>query len=76
MKRITNILKENHQKIIEIWETEVLQHVDAAKQTNKIALHDHIPNILDDIIDILERHDNIEWDLEDFKIAKIEKKQP
>ena len=73
MKRITNILKENHQKIIEIWETEVLQHVDAAEQTNKIALHDHIPNILDDIIDILERHDNIEWDLEDFKIAKIEK---
>ncbi|MDR5591187.1 HAMP domain-containing sensor histidine kinase [Christiangramia sp. SM2212] len=72
MKKITHILKDNHQNIINIWEKEVLIHVDAAKLANKIALHDHIPNILDDIIDILERHDEIEWNIEDFKIAKIE----
>jgi len=72
MKRITKILQENHQNIINAWEEEVLQHVTAAKHANKIALHDHIPNILDDIIDIIERHDHIEWNIQDFKIAKIE----
>tara|TARA_B100000929_G_scaffold290868_1_gene286341 strand:- start:810 stop:1958 length:1149 start_codon:yes stop_codon:yes gene_type:complete len=72
MKRITEILKENHQNIIDAWEKEVLQHVEAANDANKIALHDHIPNILDDIIDILERHDHIDWNIQDYKIVKIE----
>jgi len=72
MKRITKILQENHQNIIDAWEQEVLQYVKAAKNANKIALHDHIPNILDDIIDIIERHDHIDWNIQDFKIAKIE----
>lgn len=72
MKRIPQILQENHDNIICAWEKEVLQHVDAAKHAYKIALHDHIPNILDDIIDIFERHDTIDWNIQDFKIAKIE----
>jgi len=72
MKKITQILRENRQNIINAWEKEVLQNVEAAKLANKIALHDHIPNILDDIIDIMERHDEIVWDIKDFKIAKIE----
>ncbi|WP_089665875.1 RsbRD N-terminal domain-containing protein [Gramella sp. MAR_2010_147] len=72
MKRIPQILQENHDNIICAWEKEVLQHVDAAKHAHKIALHDHIPNILDDIIDIFERHDTIDWNIQDFKIAKIE----
>jgi len=73
MKKITEILQENHNNIILAWEKEVLLNVEAAKEANKIALHDHIPNILDDIIDILERHDEIDWQIEDFKIAKIER---
>ncbi|WP_300440447.1 sensor histidine kinase [Christiangramia sp.] len=72
MKKITQILKNNHQQIIETWEKEVLQNVVASRYTNKIALYDHIPNILDDIIDITERHETIEWDTEDYKIARIE----
>lgn len=72
MKRVTKVLKQNHQEIIEAWEKLVLDHVEAAKLANKIALHDHIPNILDDIIDILERHDEIEWNIDDYKISQIE----
>ena len=72
MKRITQILKENHQLIIDNWETEVLKYVEASKSTEKIALYDHVPNILDDIIDILDRHDKIEWDIRDPKISQIE----
>jgi len=72
MKDITRILKDNHQQIINIWQKEVLENIDASRNTNKIALHDHIPNILNDIIDITKSHEKIEWHTEDFKIAKIE----
>lgn len=72
MKKVTRVLKDNSQKIINDWEKLVLQHVEATSDSNLIALHDHIPNILEDIIDILQRHDSIEWNIEDFKIAKIE----
>lgn len=72
MKKVTQLLKNNHQQIILAWEKKVLQNVAASKETNKIALRDHVPDILDDIIDILERHESIDWHIEDFKIAKIE----
>ena len=72
MKKVTRILKDNSSRIISDWEKMVLIQVEATSDTNLIALHDHIPNILTDIIDILQRHDSIGDDLEDFKISKIE----
>lgn len=72
MKKVTRILKDNSQKIIADWEKLVLEQVEATVKNNRIALYDHIPNILEDIIDIMQRHDDINWNIEDSKIAKIE----
>ena len=72
MKKVTRILKDNSQDILSEWERLVLIHVEATREANKIALYDHIPNILDDIIDIMQRHDIVDWDLENPKLDKIE----
>lgn len=72
MKKIAKILVQKRQEIISIWEEDVLQDVLAAKDTNLIALHDHIPNILDDIVEILNRHPNPENYLSDKKIGQIQ----
>ncbi len=49
---------------------EVLQQVKAAPTSNKIALQDHVPNILDDIIEILNRHENTDDYFNDEKSIK------
>ncbi len=72
MKKVAVLLEENHQKIIDDWEKIVLDDVPAASKSNRIALHDHIPNILDDIIDILHRHNHLDHYLDDPKIEQIE----
>ena len=72
MKKTSKLLKKEHEHIIGMWEREVLKQVKAAPTTNKIALHDHVPNILDDIIDILNRHENTEDYLDDPKLAQME----
>jgi len=72
MKKVTLILKDNSQKIIDEWEQEVLLLVKSSSSANKIALRDHVPNILNDIIGIMEQYRVIDWNLEDPKIASIE----
>ena len=73
MKKTARLLKNKRDEIIELWEKEVLVKVEAAPSTNKIALQDHVPNILDDIIDIMDRHKNTADYLSDKKIHRIEK---
>tara|TARA_R100000935_G_scaffold3134_2_gene8261 strand:+ start:30 stop:1169 length:1140 start_codon:yes stop_codon:yes gene_type:complete len=72
MKKTARLLKDKREEIIQVWEKEVLTQVKAAPSTNKIALHDHVPNILDDVIDIMNRHENSDDYLNDEKIDKIE----
>lgn len=72
MKKVTRVLRDNSENILSEWEKLVLINVEATRETNKIALYDHIPNILEDIIDILQRHDVMDWDLADPKMDKIE----
>ena len=72
MKKVTQILENNSQLIIEDWERQVLELVKSSTSTNRIALRDHVPNILNDIIGIVEEYDIIDWNLEDPKIALIE----
>ena len=72
MKKVTKVLQKNAELIIEDWERQVLLKVEGTKSANKIALRDHVPNILNDIIDIMERYDKIDWNLEDPKISLIE----
>ncbi|TVZ26125.1 hypothetical protein JM83_1074 [Gillisia sp. Hel_I_86] len=72
MRKTARVLKNKHGEIIAIWEKEVLEQVKAAPSTNKIALHDHVPNILDDIISIMNSHENTDHYLSDNKIHQIE----
>lgn len=73
MKRTAKIIQENRQQILDDWEKIVLKEVKASGSADMIALHDHVPNILDDIVEILSRHENIDHDIKDPKIEKIEK---
>lgn len=72
MKKTAKLLKAKRDEIIALWEKEVLGQVKAAPSTNKIALHDHVPNILDDIISIMDSHEKTEHYLSDNKIQQIE----
>jgi len=72
MKKTAKLLKAKRDEIIALWEKEVLGQVKAAPSTNKIALHDHVPNILDDIISIMDSHEKTEHYLSDNKIKQIE----
>lgn len=72
MRKTARLLKSKHDQIIMAWEKEVLAQIKAAPTTNKIALHDHIPNILDDIINIMNSHEHTDDYLNDEKIRTIE----
>jgi signal transduction histidine kinase len=72
MKTIAKLLKSKRDEVIGLWEKEVLEQVKSAPSTNKIAIHDHVPNILDDIIDIMNRYENIDDYHNDEKTHQIE----
>ncbi|CAM4233737.1 sensor histidine kinase [Gillisia limnaea] len=72
MKKTARLLNSKRDEVIDRWEKEVLQQVKAAPTSNKIALQDHVPNILDDIIEILNRHENTDDYFNDEKIHQIE----
>jgi hypothetical protein len=55
MNNTALLLREHNREILEIWQKEVTQQVAAAKEANTIALYDHLPNIINDIADIMER---------------------
>jgi signal transduction histidine kinase len=56
MNDTAQTLKKYNSEILSIWEIEVIKQVLAAKKGNSIALQDHLPHIIDDIADIMERH--------------------
>jgi signal transduction histidine kinase len=56
MNDTAQTLKKYNSEILSIWELEVTKQVLAAKKGNSIALQDHLPHIIDDIADIMERH--------------------
>lgn len=56
MNKTAHILRNNISEIMEIWQEKVKKDVPAAKYANAIALYDHLPNIINDIADIMERH--------------------
>ncbi len=56
MNKTAYILREDIAEIMERWKNQVIQDVPAAKETNTIALYDHLPNIIEDIAHVMERH--------------------
>lgn len=60
MTKTSAILRDNVSEIMELWQNKVKEKVPAAKSANAVALYDHLPNIIEDIADILERLDNVD----------------
>lgn len=59
MAETATILRDNVTEILNLWQVEVQKKVPAAMSTNTIALHDHLPKIIEDIADILERLEDV-----------------
>ena len=59
MDKAAKILRDKNAEIMKIWKAEVMQKVSASRQANAIALYDHLPNIINDIADIMSRYDNL-----------------
>ncbi|MGB3343234.1 MAG: HAMP domain-containing sensor histidine kinase [Aequorivita sp.] len=59
MNKTSNILRENIPEIMELWQNQVKKDVLAAKEANAIALFDHLPNIIMDLADIMERYNTM-----------------
>ena len=56
MTNAAAVLRDHINEIMEIWQKEVTYQVPASREANAIALYDHLPNIINDIADIMDRH--------------------
>lgn len=65
MNKTVKILRENISEIMELWQNEVVKSVPAAKEADAALFH-HLPNIIMDIADIMERSN----DMEDIRLDK------
>ena len=59
MNKTANILRGNIPEIMELWQNQVKKDVPAAKEANAIALFAYLPNIIMDVADIMERHNEM-----------------
>lgn len=57
MKKAAQTITDHHQEIVKLWESTVEDRITASQYTNNIILRDHLPNMLDDVADILFRYD-------------------
>lgn len=58
MEEAIKNLRLEKNEIFNRWETAVREKVPASKQTGRLALRDHLPELLDDILDIMSQHGN------------------
>jgi len=60
------ILEKNSSQIMNIWEERVLGQIPAAQSSSNLALRNQLPNVLEDIAEIIDRYDNIQ-EIEKFE---------
>jgi signal transduction histidine kinase len=60
MKKAAKILKHQKENILSAWEESVKKEIKASNFTSRIALRDHLPQLLDDINKIMHRLENFQ----------------
>ncbi|HKJ47618.1 MAG TPA: sensor histidine kinase [Christiangramia sp.] len=56
MKTAADIIKTNSNRIMKSWEDRVIKVIPAAQDSSNLALRNQLPNVLDDISEILSRY--------------------
>lgn len=65
MEKAVQVLRTHKDLILENWMRKVQEEVKAASNNNKMALRDHLPHLLEDILNIMQRY-------EDFDVLRQE----
>ena len=58
--KAAQLLKSNINEILVVWEDEVTSEIHASNLAPKLALRDHLPNMLVDIAELIRDHRNVE----------------
>jgi signal transduction histidine kinase len=57
--KAAQLIKEKYNEILSEWENRVTSQISASSQAPKLALRDHMPNMLDDIADLIANHRDV-----------------
>ncbi|MFZ0489074.1 MAG: HAMP domain-containing sensor histidine kinase [Salegentibacter sp.] len=57
MRLAANVIRSNIEKLMVSWEEEIRVQIPASNDSSDLALRNQLPNLLDDIADILERYE-------------------
>lgn len=60
MKKAAKVLEKHKSEIVEEWIDKVREEVAAARENNELALRDHVPHLVDDIISIMRRYEKFD----------------
>lgn len=55
MKKAADFLEEKKEEILEAWIGKIKQEVEATRQNNELALRDHVPQLIEDIVKIIRQ---------------------
>ena len=66
MEAAVEVLKKHKEDIINSWITEIRKDVAVSRHTSRIVLRDHIPQLLDDVIGIMEKYNEFDVVHEEF----------
>lgn len=71
MIETARILRENNAEIMKIWQNQVVQEVLASKESDSIALYNHLPDLINDIAKLMIRFDKMKDVSKDKKYKEI-----
>lgn len=71
MKEAALFIRENNEKIIGLWEENVIKEIEASRSTQSLVLRNQLPHVLDDIAHIMDRHKDIHQVEKDEKFEEI-----
>ena len=66
MKDAVEVLKAQKENIINSWIREIREDVSVSRHTSRIVLRDHVPQLLDDVIGVMEKFEDFDFVQEDL----------